>query len=75
MWPPYSPDANPLDFSFWVHVESKACRLHHPNIEALKTSVDEHWDSMSEVYIRTTCQAFRRCLEAIIAAKGGYIAD
>ncbi len=32
MWPPYSPDANPLDYAFWLHVESKASRVRHPNV-------------------------------------------
>ncbi|QQP48543.1 Uncharacterized protein FKW44_008900 [Caligus rogercresseyi] len=39
-WPPYSPDANPLDYTFWVHVERKACNL--------KATVKEHWDAMTE---------------------------
>jgi len=75
LWPPYSPDANPLDFSFWVHVESKACSIRHANVEAMKASVNEHWDAMSEDFIRSTCRAFRRRIEAIIGANGGYIDD
>ena len=40
-WPPYSPDANPLDFTFWGRIEARACTVHHPNIDVLKTSVNE----------------------------------
>ena len=72
---PYSPDANPLDYTFWVHVQSKACTVRHPNIDALKATVSQHWDAMSADYIRNRCAAFRGRLEAIIAAKGGYIND
>ena len=75
LWPPYSPDANPLDYTFWVHVQSKACTVRHPNIDALKATVSQHWDAMSADYIRNGCAAFRGRLEAIIAAKGGYIND
>ena len=75
LWPPYSPDANPLDYTFWVHVASKACTVRHKNINALKAAVSGHWDNMSEEYIRKGCKAFRGRLEAIIAANGGYIND
>ncbi|QQP58001.1 Putative transposable element [Caligus rogercresseyi] len=73
MWPPYNPDANPLDYAFCLHVQSKACTLRHANVEAMKASVNEHWISMSKEYITKTCQAFRRRLEAIVIADGGYI--
>ncbi len=43
LWPPYSPDANLLDYTFWVHVESKACTL------------SQHWD-MSREYICNGCK-------------------
>ncbi|QQP36693.1 Putative transposable element [Caligus rogercresseyi] len=75
MRPPYSPDANPLDYAFWPHVQSKACTLRHANVEAMKAFVNEHWTSMSMEYITKTCQAFRRRLEAIVMADGGYIDD
>ncbi|QQP48747.1 Uncharacterized protein FKW44_009164 [Caligus rogercresseyi] len=74
-WPPYSPDANPLDYTFWVHVERKACNVRHPNITQLKATVNEHWDAMTEGYLRDSCRAFRGRLKAIIAAGGGYIDD
>ena len=67
---PYSPDANPLDFTFWVHVESKVCTVCHLNINALKDTVNQLWATMSEDYSRNGCKAFRGRLEAIIAAKG-----
>ncbi|QQP51100.1 Putative transposable element, partial [Caligus rogercresseyi] len=69
MWPPQSPDLNPLDFSFWWHVESQACRVRHSNVEDLKTSVEKKWKAMKRSYIITVCQAFRRRVEAVIEAK------
>ncbi|QQP40967.1 Putative transposable element [Caligus rogercresseyi] len=73
MWPPQSPDLNPLDFSFWWHVERQACRVRHSNVEDLKTSVEKKWKAMKRSYIITVCQAFRRRVEAVIEAKGGEI--
>ncbi|QQP34952.1 Uncharacterized protein FKW44_023016 [Caligus rogercresseyi] len=74
-WPPYSPYANPLNNTFWVHVERKACNVRHPNITQLKATVNEHCDAMTEGYLRDSCRAFRGRLKAIIAAGGGYIDD
>ncbi|QQP37589.1 Uncharacterized protein FKW44_017897 [Caligus rogercresseyi] len=65
----------PLDYTFWVHVKRKACNARHPNITQLKATVNEHWDAMTEGYLRDSCRAFRGRLKAIIAAGGGYIDD
>ncbi|QQP38904.1 Putative transposable element, partial [Caligus rogercresseyi] len=38
MWPPSSPNLNPLDFSIWQHIENKACGVYHSNISDLKAT-------------------------------------
>lgn len=73
MWPPSSPDLNPLDYSIWSMVEREACATPHRNLEDLKASIVSAWDNMSEDYIRKTCAAFRPRLERVIAAGGGLI--
>ncbi|QQP56184.1 Hypothetical protein FKW44_000766 [Caligus rogercresseyi] len=30
--PPPEPRRQPLDYTFWPHIEFKACKLRHPNI-------------------------------------------
>lgn len=73
MWPPQSPDLNPLDYSIWATVEEGACKKPHPSVPALKKSIVRSWTKMTEDYIKKTCQAFRGRLEAVVAAKGGHI--
>lgn len=73
VWPPSSPDLNPLDYSIWAFVQSRACKSSHPNLEALKSSISSAWESMSEAYIRKTCGRFRARIEAVIEAEGGHI--
>ena len=73
MWPPSSPDLNPLDFSIWAKVQSDACKDSHPNTAALIKSVTKAWSNMSEEYIRNTCAKFRPRVEAVIECEGGYI--
>lgn len=72
-WPPQSPDLNPLDYSVWWHVESRACSKRHSNVEELMASVNSKWRSMSKEYIRNVCKAFRPRLERAIACNGGEI--
>ncbi len=74
-WPPYSPDANPLDYAFWPHIEAKASKVRHRNIEALKAAVNEEWNLMTSDYVVKVCKAFRKRLTAIVEADGGYIDD
>lgn len=73
MWPPSSPDLNPLDFSVWANIEARACQHPHQNVESLRASIAKHWREMSSHYIIKVCKSFRRRLEAVIAANGGHI--
>ncbi len=72
-WPPQSPDLNPLDYSIWWQVESKACRVCHNSIADLKSSVEAEWEKMSKDYIINVCHTFRGHLEAVLAADGSQI--
>ena len=42
-WLPSSPDLNPLDFSLWSILETKACCKSHTNLESLKRSLSRKW--------------------------------
>ena len=72
MWELFSPDANQLDYTFWQHNKAKTCNG-HPNITALRTSVEREWMVMSRGYFIKSSEAFRRRLEGIIASGGGSI--
>ncbi|QQP55180.1 Transposable element tcb2 transposase, partial [Caligus rogercresseyi] len=41
MWPPSSPDCNPLDYGIWGVVERKACSIPHASVDALKAAVEK----------------------------------
>ena len=72
-WPPQSPDLNPLDYSIWWQVESKACKVRHKNLAELKLSVEEQWERMDKQYIVDVCKSFRKRVKAVIDANGGHI--
>lgn len=73
LWPPNSPDLNPLDYSIWSVVEEKACRTPHSSLADLKVSVAKAWNSMKSEYIIKTCRDFRPRLERMIELEGGLI--
>jgi hypothetical protein len=72
-WPPSSPDLNPLDFSVWSVVESKACKTPHNSIASLKISVAKAWRALKPDYLIKTCREFRPRLERVVEAGGGLI--
>ncbi len=74
-WPPQSPNLNPLDYSIRGQVQSNASRVCHPNVEALKDSMNKEWYDMKKNYIINVCKAFCCCLKAVIEADGGHAHD
>ena len=72
MWPPSSPDLNPLDYAVWGEVERKACATPHPSVAALKATVDREWMDLDAAYLIRSCKAFRPRIEAMLAADGGH---
>ena len=70
MWPPKSPDLNPLDYSIWSLLQEKVQGVSHPNVEALKAHIMKLWEAMHSAYIMKTCQSFRPRVEKVIAAEG-----
>ena len=41
MWPPCSPDLNPIDFSIWGILQNKACKKTLQIIENLKKKLEK----------------------------------
>lgn len=73
MWPPSSPDLNPLDYGIWGYVEGKACATSHPSVANLKAAVEREWATMPDDYIVKTCKAFKPRLRAMLAVDGGHL--
>ena len=72
-WPPYSPDLNPMDYSIWSILESKACDNSHTSIDTFMTSLNREWGKIPQETLRAAVEAFPRRLKAVIQKKGGYI--
>ena len=72
-WPPQSLDLNPLDYSIWAYIQSKACKTRHTNTEELKRSVNRAWTQMNKTYVQEVCKSFRKRLCQVIEKNGSHI--
>ena len=73
VWPPSSPDLNPMDFGIWSILEQKACLTSHPNIETLKRKLKASWEQIDPEVVRATCAQVLPRLRRLVKNKGGYI--
>lgn len=73
LWPPSSPDLNPLDYYLWSVLERESNKYSHNTIEALRTAISEAVTNISTDHVINACSRFRSRLEAVIEAKGEWI--
>ena len=73
MWPPSSPDLNPMDFSAWSMLEIEACRSPHTTVESLKVSLVIAWAKIAQKKLSAAVESFRGLIQQVIAAEGWHI--
>ena len=72
IWPSYSPDLNPMDYSVWSILEKKVCSTRKNSLESLKEGLQRAWDEITEEDMRPIIDNFPKRLEACIKARGGH---
>ena len=72
MWPPCSPDLNPMDFSLWSILEAKACSKVHRTVKDLKRSLELAWQEKPQSQLCATVEDVKRRLESVVASKGSH---
>jgi len=73
LWPPSSPDLNPMDFGIWSILEQKACAVSHPNVDVLKQKLSKAWDEIEAETVRATCRQVIPRLRRVVKEKGSYV--
>ena len=73
VWPPSSPDLNPLDFFVWGAAERETNRSPHNTKQSLITSIMEVFAKFSREAVVTACSRVRSRLEEVVAANGDFI--
>lgn len=73
IWPPSSPDLNPLDYYVWGVLEKEVNEHYHSTIDSLKATIVRVMSSMDQQHLIKACRRFRSRVEAVIQADGGFI--
>ena len=72
IWPAYSPDLSPMDFSFWSYVFSHVIRCQPATIQELKMIVSDFISNMEPDYLRKIARQTRRRAEFCVSQNGGH---
>lgn len=73
LWPPSSPDLNPLDYYVWGVVEREINKHPHNTISSLKDAITTTMANMNKEHLIRACSRFRPRIEEVIAANGDFI--
>ena len=71
LWPPNSPELNPVDYKIWSVMQEKVYRSRICDVSELRSRIVEAWDEMDQRIIDESVKQWRTRLRACVAAKGG----
>jgi len=72
LWPPNSPDLNPVDYKVWSIMQEKVYQHRINDIDELRQCIVSAWNELDQRVIDTAVRQWRTRLHACIKAKGGY---
>jgi transposase len=72
LWPPNSPDLNPVDYKIWGVLQSRVYRTRVSDIEHLKQRLVEEWSRFDQSIIDGAIRQWRQRLQACVRAAGGH---
>jgi hypothetical protein len=73
MWPPNSPDLNPVDYAIWGALEECTYKHKPRNIEELKNVIKQEWQLLSQNLISKSISQWRQRLQFVVDNQGGHI--
>ncbi len=73
IWPPSSPDCNPLDYYVWGVCELDVNKAPHNTVESLVAKIKEVMGNLDRDTVAKACRRFRSRIEAVVAANGDFI--
>jgi transposase len=66
IWPPSSPDCNPLDYFMWSVCEREVNKQPHNTMASLKAKISEVMADMDRKVVIRACKKFRSRIEAVV---------
>jgi len=77
MWPPNSPDLNPVDYAVWEVLQLQEMVYHRKtftSVQELKRAIVTAWQQLSQLaFLDRSISEWRRRLENVVQCNGGHI--
>ena len=73
IWPPNSPDLNPVDYAVWGAMQHSVYRIPISNLDDVKDRVCTCWESLDQQIINKFIDQWRDRLKAVVRVNGGHI--
>jgi inhibitor of nuclear factor kappa-B kinase subunit alpha len=72
LWPPNSPDLNPVDYKIWGVMQERVYKTKVRDVGELRQRIIQAWDEFDQVVIDAAISQWRARLRACIEAEGGH---
>lgn len=72
LWPPNSPDLNPVDYHIWSVLEERVYRTRIRDIDHLRTRLIEEWQLFDHMIIDRAIKQWRPRLRSCVREEGGH---
>jgi len=70
LWPPNSPDLNPVDYTVWSVLQERVYRTKTSDVDELKRRVNSEWAALSHPVIERAVCEWRQRLRTCVRAGG-----
>jgi len=71
LWPPNSPDLNPVDYKVWSVMQEKVYKKRIKDTDELRARILTAWDEIDQRIIDAAIRQWRTCLRTCIRAISG----
>lgn len=72
LWPPNSPDLNPVDYQIWSVLDRRVYRTRIRDIDHLRARLIEEWKIFEQVIIDQAIEQWRMRLRSCVRHRGGH---
>src|SRR6218665_70583 len=74
MWPPNSPDLNPVDYAVWGALQQMVYRRRSfTTVDQLKETIVKEWTKLSQRFLDRAIDQWRRRLQCVVHQQEGHI--
>jgi len=72
LWPPNSPDLNPVDYRVWGMLQERVYKENIRTLDELWQRITDEWERMDQRIIDNAVKQWRQRLRACVSANGGH---